>query len=365
MSLINVLSGCEADGNYIKDQYTSSTYYDGYGWFGYLTSVDPLKMYKIETTNNCSISYMGSPVEVSNSLELVAGWNWIGFLPQNELDINNALSSLYLTDLDYIKNQITSATYYTGYGWFGYLTEMIPGEGYMIRLSSPGTLIYPSQPATKSSAIIKEREEGQFNPSDYEYNASITACVVENDQVIGSDGDMLIAYINGQIRGIVTGLVFEPNGKYLFPIMVHNNEGGDKIKFKYLNAREDKLYDCNEDIEFKSDMIVADAFKPFELTVSSKKDEILVENPPGVNLSCYPNPFTEKVSIEYNVPHELQVILTIYDSYGRIIKCLTNKREQPGNMQVNWIPDGQPEGVYVVYLQIGDDITVKKLTLVR
>lgn len=82
-------------------------------------------------------------------------------------------------------------------------------------------------------------------------------------------------------------------------------------------------------------------------------------------MSCYPNPFTEKVSIEFNVPYDLQVILAIYDSYGRIIKCLKNRREQPGNMLVNWIPDGQPEGVYVVYLQIGDHITVKKLTLVR
>jgi len=365
MSLANVLSGCEADGNYIKDQFTSSTYFDGYGWFGYLTEIDPSRMYKINTTNNCTINFAGTPVDISNSIDLVTGWNWIGFLPQNELDINSALSSLSLTELDYIKNQINSATYFMGYGWFGYLTELVPGEGYMIRLANPGTLIYPDMPTNKSASVKKGFSPEQFNPSEFEYNASVSAGVVENFQFKVSEGDILIAYVNGQIRGIVPGLEFEPTGNYVFPIMVHSNREGEIIEFKYLNAEEDILYNCIEKIEFKSDMVFGDAINPFKLNVSLKSNDDVPETDIGAKLSCYPNPFTGMVSIEYFVPLKSEVRLTIYDSYGRVIKQSVNQTEEPGYKLTRWVSSGQPGGIYIIHLQIGEQVSVKKLTLVR
>ena len=365
MSLASVLSGCAADGNYIKDQFTSATYFDGFGWFGYLTAIDPLRMYKINTTNSCTINFAGTPVEVSNSIDLVTGWNWIGFLPQNELDINSALSSLSLTELDYIKNQVNSATYFEGFGWFGYLTEMVPGEGYMIRLANPGTLIYPDMPANKSASVKKVLSPEEFNPSDFEYNASVSAGVLENFQFKVSEGDILIAYVNGQIRGIVPGLEFEPTGNYVFPIMVHSNREGEMIEFKYLNAVEDKLYDCIEKIEFKSDMVLGDAINPFKLNVSLKSNDDGPETDIGVKLSCYPNPFTGMVNIEYFVPFKSVVRLTIYDSYGRVIEQSVNQTEEPGYKLTQWVSSGQADGIYIIHLQIGEKVSVKKLTLIR
>ena len=139
MSLGNVLYSVTTNGDYIKNQVSSATYYSGYGWFGSLTVIDPTKLYKIKVQNTSNINFSGRPVNVnSTSIGLVAGWNWIGYLPQSALPIGTALSSLSLVNQDYIKNQIKSATYYAGFGWFGGLTVLVSVRWIYDKVSQSG-----------------------------------------------------------------------------------------------------------------------------------------------------------------------------------------------------------------------------------
>ena len=71
---------------------------------------------------------------------------------------SEALSSLTPSNLDYVKNQTNSSTYYTGYGWFGTLDSMRSGEGYMMNIANADQLVYPAMPSAKKSAesIIEE-----------------------------------------------------------------------------------------------------------------------------------------------------------------------------------------------------------------
>ncbi len=52
-----------SDGDYIKSQVASATYYAGYGWFGSLTSIDPAELYKIRLKNGCITEFTGRPVD--------------------------------------------------------------------------------------------------------------------------------------------------------------------------------------------------------------------------------------------------------------------------------------------------------------
>ncbi len=368
MTLGNVLSAVNTNGDYIKNQVSSATYYTGFGWFGTLTVIDPTKLYKIKVQNSVNITLSGIPSDCSTtSIGLVTGWNWIGYLPQSSSSINEALSSLSLSNLDYIKNQTKSATYYTGFGWFGSLTDLSPDEGYMMKLAGPGTLIYPDVHSKKGAEIFVETEEPLFSPATYENNGSVTASVYMDGVLAGSKNDRIFAYVNNEIRGVAFSQYFDILGTYLFPVMVHSNlSEGEVITFKYYDAEKDRLYPCNETLTFVKDMVVSDAFKPFALNVNlsdvkNDKEEL----PHELLLRTYPNPFDQLLNIEYTITEQTHVRLIVYDLSGRIIKILLDKEQMPDIYSVQWDSSVLSAGMYIVKLQTRNKQIVKKVILTR
>jgi hypothetical protein len=144
MSTNTVLSSLNAkDGDYIKNQTVSATYYNGVGWFGELTKIDPKDTYKIKLGSATTLSFTGVPIDLNTqSILIMNGWNWIGYLPQTAQSITNALSSINPVSFDYIKNQTKSSTFYEGAGWFGELNTIDPLDGFMLKTSHTGTLLY-------------------------------------------------------------------------------------------------------------------------------------------------------------------------------------------------------------------------------
>ena len=134
-----------SNGDYIKNLTLSATYYTGTGWFGELTSLDPREMYKIKLAAGVELVYEGFPIDPqARPITINAGWNWIGYLPQSAQAIVSALLGINPVEGDYLKNQSVSSTYYTGYGWFGELSAMNPLDGFMMKVSHPGVLTYPT-----------------------------------------------------------------------------------------------------------------------------------------------------------------------------------------------------------------------------
>jgi hypothetical protein len=91
----------------------------------------------------------------------------------------------------------------------------------------------------------------------------------------------------------------------------------------------------------------------------------------------YPNPFNPSTRIEYSLPENSNVILTIYNSLGIEIRVLVNQRQSAGRYSVEWSPDsetgGLPSGVYYYKLvvsganplQTDKIVQVKKMMYVR
>jgi len=146
MSTAKVLSNLKsAEGDYIKNQIASATYYNGTGWFGELTQIDPKEMYKIKLSVADTLKFIGFPIDPSIApISIKSGWNWIGYIPQTARPITEALSTIDPVTDDYIKNQTVSNTFYEGTGWFGYLDNLEPFGGYMLRTSHAGTLTFPA-----------------------------------------------------------------------------------------------------------------------------------------------------------------------------------------------------------------------------
>ena len=84
----------------------------------------------------------------------------------------------------------------------------------------------------------------------------------------------------------------------------------------------------------------------------------------------YPNPFNPYTTLNYYLPINASVRLTIYDLVGTVITSLVNKDESPGYKSVRWNAtnnQGQPvsAGVYLYRFEAGDFEQTKKMILLK
>ncbi len=85
----------------------------------------------------------------------------------------------------------------------------------------------------------------------------------------------------------------------------------------------------------------------------------------------YPNPFNSSTSIDFDLPSETHITLTLYDLLGRTIRTLADGRRTAGQHSLIW--DGTDDagravssGVYLYQLRIGDGALLqRKLVLIR
>jgi hypothetical protein len=60
----------------------------------------------------------------------------------------------------------------------------------------------------------------------------------------------------------------------------------------------------------------------------------------------YPNPFNPSTKIEYNLPQQSQVRLTIFNIFGQEVTNLFNGIQEPGSKTITWNAGGIASGVY-------------------
>ncbi|MFA6402771.1 MAG: T9SS type A sorting domain-containing protein [Salinivirgaceae bacterium] len=84
-----------------------------------------------------------------------------------------------------------------------------------------------------------------------------------------------------------------------------------------------------------------------------------------LTLGSYPNPFSEKTTIQFLVNSPETILLTIYNSQGQEVKQLLNQDFEPGNYQVDFNANNFPEGIYFFRLSSNTRSESGKLLLIH
>ena len=361
------------ENDYIKNQTVSATYYDDFNWVGDLTAFNNTEMYKIRLDQSNSLDYTGYIVEPANNpISIDAGWNWAAYIPQYPLSLPNALSSLNIQSFDYIKNQRFSSTYYDGYGWFGDLIDLFPNDGYMIKITEPGTLTYPPpeqiihlKPPDEIVEITEKIPFYNIESSQFEHTGSITAEVFINGYNSGSSENLLYAFTENMCRGAAQGLLFPPTGNYVYNLMVFSNSNsGEEFSFRFYNSEEEQWYEFDETLKFESDMIEADAYNPFELKIGSAMNVNWINNN-SFNLEIFPNPFRDLLQINFSTSVNQNIYISLYDNYGRKLNIIESRAYQPGSYNIEWNCNNLSNGVYFIRLEAKGFVENKKLIKVK
>jgi hypothetical protein len=90
----------------------------------------------------------------------------------------------------------------------------------------------------------------------------------------------------------------------------------------------------------------------------------------GFSLNVYPNPFNSTVRIDYQLPEETDVLITVYNSMGQAVQLLDAGVKSPGRYQLVWngkkMSGEQVEGgVYFILFQTNAGILTQKMILIQ
>jgi hypothetical protein len=133
-----------SDGDIIKNSNSTITYFGG-TWFPADHMLNPDVRYLLQRQNATPSVFdiNGLCVNVSDPIDLVTGWNWIGYKPQTSQLVNDAFDIIpNPTDGDILKSASTTVTYFGGV-WYPTDAALDPGVGYLFRLANgPAELIY-------------------------------------------------------------------------------------------------------------------------------------------------------------------------------------------------------------------------------
>ncbi len=287
-------------------------------WFGTLQTINNQSMYMINMNSEQTIEITGLLADMAmNPITINSGWNWIGFPSNVSVDINSALANMSPMEADLIKTRNAFATYYSSLGgWFGTLTSLTPGMGYMYQSNNeePFEFTY----ATSSRGDQEPREVQMIHHWDvsvgeYSDNATLIG-VIAIDGVEQRDEKLIIgAFIDDRCVGEANAIYVEPFDRYLVFLTYFGNEN-DEITFR--------LYDENSGIEtigaettlvFNANSMIGSVEAPYIINFGVLNVEEM-----ATEIELFPNPVKalEKVRVSLDDINSTNMKIEIANTLG-------------------------------------------------
>lgn len=350
-----------------------SNYDQQFGWnAGTIDSIDNRRMYQIKLSNDDTIVYSGeSIVPEDNPISLSVGWNHIGYLPDLIMNVDDALRLYSASESEIIKSQYAFSMFDPNVGWLGTLDVMQPGYGYMVKVTQAGQLKYPNTTLYKS-AIVEDPVRLPYgwdcDLSQFEGNMSIVAKIELSglEGIAINDQMVLGAFIDGECHGAIgpidaNGLDYQP-----FFLNVSNTSNASPIVFRLYDGASGETFDIVTVAQYYNDAVYGSIAEPLNLVVKNLQTGIgAIGNgggAKGMNLRCYPNPFNNKLTVEFTGTGD-ETKIDVVDLNGVVIRTLENKPSKLGVNVATWEGNNSngvpvPMGIYYVRVVSGETVGV-------
>ncbi len=102
--------------------------------------------------------------------------------------------------------------------------------------------------------------------------------------------------------------------------------------------------------------------KPMEINISAGKEVVPSEY---ALLQNYPNPFNPTTMINFDLPQQSQVEISIFNSLGEKVAVLMSETKEAGRHHVEFNASGFSSGIYFYQIKANDYVSVKKMILMK
>ena len=96
------------------------------------------------------------------------------------------------------------------------------------------------------------------------------------------------------------------------------------------------------------------------------EDKSFIKDPARLTLAQNkPNPFSQNTEIRFSIPSSEHVILKVYNIIGQDVVTLVDNELEPGEYRVNFNAQELPNGIYLYRLDAGNQVQIKRCTILR
>lgn len=352
-------------------------YAPGRGWIGTISSspgrFSNSKTYQIKRTSADLLVFTGARINPADAaIDVVPGWNWIGYVATRNSDINTAMSGYNATTGDILKSQYEFSVYDNQVGWVGSLAALRPGLGYMLKSSGTSTFHYPASVfygnamtgISGRSAADKAVDETwysnwSFNVGLYENTMSVIAqsnlC-----EAVKTDDIVLAAFDSRHtLRGYAKPVYSETVDDYIFYLTIYGNTNGESLQLTYVNTASGAEVPVLTDLRFSSNELLGLPKTPWHAYVTSDITCFITSEATSEvagHTVVYPNPFSNILNVTF--ANQVNVSFTLTDMLGKV--HLEMKSQNTSAITLDLSKQNLPDGVYILRIS-GDVQTATKV----
>lgn len=115
----------------------------------------------------------------------------------------------------------------------------------------------------------------------------------------------------------------------------------------------------------------SETFERFLITINPASNQAASERnnlsgPDRVELyQNFPNPFNPATNIRFYLPEQRPVVVGVYNVVGQRVAQLKDEVLPQGEHTVAWDATDMPSGIYIIHLEIGNQVLTRKMTLIK
>lgn len=269
--------------------------------------------YKVKSTDSTTLNMGCEQVSPSTTpIVLPVGWSIISYLRTTSQDAVAAVSNI-ADNLLLMKN--SSGNAYIPSFDINTIGDLLPGQGYQVKMNLPDTLYYPDNSKTSpiTSRYIKPLLPSHFQlPGNTGHNATVIIPVEGTSGLITGD-EIGIYGKNGMVAGAA---VYE--GSNVAVTIWGDDPTTDRIDG--LSIAEDFIYRVwrnSEQTEFNVEVSYQTGEGVYENDGISVLKKFNLIGPSASSVRIYPNPFNETLSLEFNLQEREYIRIRILDVLGK------------------------------------------------
>ena len=323
--------------------------------------------YQIKLVGSAELIISGDYVlPEDNPVNLVEGWNTIGYLRLNPAAADQVLSDLVLDNNLVIAKDFLGAAYLPEYNFNG-IGNLAPGQGYQIKTQTSGIIQYLS-----NDDSYRISSTSSFNNTTLHFSPLLPT---DNNMtiVIPSSSWDVLPEIGAEIS------IFSPNGKivgvglYNEPTTVisvwgddgttHNKEGllnGENIRMELWNTNETKILTVSNWIDGSGQYIANDI-----QVVGDLVSNVIYSREISL-FDASPNPSSDHTELSFEILESSDVSLILTNVLGEPLKLVFNNQFLPAGIhRIDVNTSALTSGTYFYTLLSGTESKTKYLNIHR
>jgi hypothetical protein len=310
--------------------------------------------YLIKTNAAGQFTVDGTLIPQATPIELIAGFQFVSFLPGDEMDAIQAFSSIISDDLLYVRNSEGAMLRKIGPNWVNGIGNCIPTEGYLIKLAADATLIYPNLKSSESITKILHEHfvfEGG-NAADPVYTIYVEGLNI-GDEIAAFDGETMLGAtrINSQntfnnelavFNTTYKGQGYQAGNSIVLKVWDFSTQTIDQVDFTMLDPYNEAY---NKTVYPGEDGL----YSVVNITKSSSEADF------EETTSIFPNPATDKITIQSSSVINKIVII---NCVGQVMY-----EESHNSNLINIKTENYNPGIYIIQIGNNNEIINKKIMI--